>query len=324
MTQRFSILLMTAAVAVMGFACADGETTTATTEPAASDQETKAPTGPVILADGYATPESVLYDADNDLYYVSHINGQPLEADDNGYITRLPAEDLHGDGKWIDGTTDEVELHAPKGLAIVGDELWVTDIDQIRRFDRTTGQARGSIAIEGATFLNDLATGPDGTIYVSDSGMKAGAGGFEPSGSDAVHRVTPQGETEVIAEGSELNAPNGLLVTGGDLWVVTFGSNELYRLVEGRKTDVVTLPTGGLDGIGQAPDGDLLISSWEGSTIYKGPPSGPFEPLVQGVTSPADIGIDSKRNLLLIPVFQEDRVEIHPLASSGPEDQREP
>src|SRR4051812_13349001 len=44
---------------------------------------------PFTVTEGVQTPESVLYDADSDVYLVSNINGAPLDADDNGYIMRI-------------------------------------------------------------------------------------------------------------------------------------------------------------------------------------------------------------------------------------------
>lgn len=320
MTKLSSILFAAILLGVIFGGCAGEDATTDTTGTTDTGAESAADADtvePATLSDGFATPESVLYDPDDDVYYVSNISGQPLEADGDGYISRISAADHEVEQKWIDGSDEDIDLNAPKGMALVGGELWVTDIDQVRRFDKTSGRATGSITVEGATFLNDLTAGPDGAAYVSDSGMKAGAGGFEPTGTDAVYRISREGEVESIASGSELSGPNGLFVSDDDVWVVTFGSNELYRLADGEKTDVVTLPAGSLDGIAEAADGELLISSWEGSAVYKGPASGPFEPVVEEMTSPADIGIDSRRNLLLIPIFEEDRVEIRPLRSEG-------
>ncbi len=139
---------------------------------------------------GFQTPESVLYDPDQDVYFISNINGQPLAADDNGYISRVNAESLQIDAKWIDGAKPEITLNAPKGMAIVGDDLYVTDLTVVRKFDRKSGAPKGEIAIPGSTFLNDLAS--DGTVvYVSDSGLKAGASGsFEPTNTDAIWKIS--------------------------------------------------------------------------------------------------------------------------------------
>jgi hypothetical protein len=61
------------------------------------------------------------------------------------------------------------------------------------------------VKIDGAVFLNDLATAPDGTIYVSDStALKI----FEVRG----------GKASVFVEGADVvEQPNGLLVDGGRL-----------------------------------------------------------------------------------------------------------
>src|SRR5207249_1999393 len=126
-------------------------------------------------------------------------------------------------------TKPGVTLNAPKGLTIVGEDLYVADITVVRKFDRITGAPKGQIAIPGATFLNDLTN--DGTsVYVSDSGLKAGTGGaFEPTGTDAIWKIT--GDTpEKIAGGEDLKRPNGLEFVDGKVWAVSFGSNKLYEI----------------------------------------------------------------------------------------------
>lgn len=303
---------------VLAGACAPTETDT---EPApeTDGEETAAEgsapddAGPVTLEGDFSTPESVLHDAERDVYLVSNIGGSPLEADGNGTISRIDAESHEIEARWIDGAADGVTLNAPKGMAIVGDTLWVSDITVVRRFDRTTGEPTGEVAIEGATFLNDLAAGSDGSVYVSDSGLTAGEDGFVPSGTAAVHRIDSDGNVESLIAGEELMGPNGLLATSDGLWVVSFGGNELYRVEEGAKAAAVQLPAGSLDGIVQLEDGDLLISSWESSAIYRGPATGPFEIAVPDVAAPADIGLDAGRGLVLIPLFQDDRVLLQPL-----------
>src|SRR5262245_42159091 len=53
---------------------------------------------------GFATPESVLYLPDQDIYLVSNINGKPADHDDNGFISKLGPDGRVIDLKWIDGT----------------------------------------------------------------------------------------------------------------------------------------------------------------------------------------------------------------------------
>lgn len=311
------VVLALSTTALLASACAkEAEApveTVEVAEPAAPAIDFAAP---ATLGEGFATPESVAYDADQDVYFVSNINGQPLEADDNGYISKINAADRSVEARWIDGANENVELHAPKGMAIVGTELWVTDINQIRKFDKTTGQFIAATPIEGATFLNDLSAAADGSVYVSDSGMTAAAEGFAPNGSDQVYKIAADGTvTKLATDVAGLNGPNGLLVEGSNVWVASFRGNELYRLANGVKTDAVTLPAGSLDGIVQTPTGSLLVSSWDGNAVYEGTVGGTFTPLVENVQSPADLGIDTKRNLVLIPSFSGNLVEIRPLTA---------
>src|SRR5688500_12348840 len=97
---------------------------TADAAPAAWDGKSQLTIGEA----GFATPESVLYDADADLYLVSNINGKPLDVDDNGYISKVSPDGKIADGKWIDGAKDNVKLDAPKGMAITGGVLYDSDI----------------------------------------------------------------------------------------------------------------------------------------------------------------------------------------------------
>jgi sugar lactone lactonase YvrE len=264
-----------------------------------------------IHVDGFSTPESVLFDDQTDLYLVSNIKDTPFAKDDNGFISQVAPDGVVRALQWIDGAKPDVTLNAPKGLAFLGDTLYVADIDTVRMFDRKSGAPKGEVVIKGATFLNDVAAG-DGVVYVSDSGLGEG---FKPTGTDAIWEIKDGKATAIAKQGKDLDLgrPNGLAVVDGKIWVVTFGTGELYRLDGGKKVDAVKLPKGSLDGIVVGKDGKLLISSWEGQAVFEGPAAGPFTEKVTGVESPADIGLDLKRNRLLIPLFQKNAIEIHPL-----------
>lgn len=292
----------------------------ASAAPAASSAASAAPAEPpppaaptaVVKYTGLSTPESVLYDADNDRYLVSNINGKPDAKDNNGFISVLAPDGAVTTLKWIEGGKDKVKLDAPKGTGIANGILYVADISNVRMFDAKTGAPKGDIAIPGATFLNDIAVGPDGKVYVSDTGVKAGAKGFEPTGTDAVY-VIEKGKAKALAKGKDLGGPNGLLVTDKGLVVVTFGSSEVYTLDDkGKKANVSKPPTGMLDGVVALGD-QLLVTSWEGSAIYKGPLGGTFEKALGDQKSPADIGYDTKRGRVLVPHFLEDTVEVYEL-----------
>ncbi len=311
MFKRSLVLIATLIVA----ACAKETTqTSSTTDTAAATTTTAASSTSAPQAKEITdlqTPESVLYDANQDVYFISNINGDPTAADNNGYILRVKPDTLQAE-KFIEAGKNNVTLNGPKGLTILHDTLYVSDLDTVRMFDDKTGASKGEVKIPGATFLNDLAN--DGkVVYASDSGLKAGKNGaFDPTGTDAIWQISGTKATK-YASGTDLDRPNGLEVVDGKVWVVSFGSTELYDIEKGKKANVVKLPRGSLDGLLHMSDGTFLVTSWESNSIFRGPKAGPFAEAVTNVKSPADIGYDTKRHVLLVPHFMENKVTIHDL-----------
>ncbi len=294
---------------------------TAVTVAAPAPTAITAPAGTIAVREvGFKTPEAVLYDDEADVFLVSNINGSEVDADGNGFISRLDATGHLLALKWIDGSQPGQTLDAPKGMALSGRVLYVADVTSVRMFDRKTGKGLGEVTVPGATFLNDLATAPDGSVYASDSGMSMGKTDLEPDGNDAIYRISG-GKLQRVLKDKALGLPNGLLAEADGVWVVTYGSGELYRVTPaGKRENVQKLPSGQLDGIIRTADGSLWISSWEGNSLLRGSPGGTFATVITGVTSPADIALDEKNGRLWIPLFTVDAVEIHSLvAIPGPQ-----
>ena len=308
--MKYRTILIVLAALTFAFACQRAESPAPATDTQAGAPATPPP--PQEIAQGLSTPECVLYDAEQDVYFISNINGSPLGADDNGFISRVNAETLQVEPKWIDGAKPEVTLNAPKGMAIAGDDLYVSDITVVRKFDRKTGAPKGEIAIKGVSFLNDMAS-EGSTVYVTDSGLKEGADmNFAPTGTDAIWKIENNKPARVAA-GKDLTAPNGVAVVDGKVWAVSFNGNELYSIEKGKKATPVMLPNGGLDGLLAMPDGSFVVSSWAGKAVYRGKPGETFQTVAENVNSPADLGYDSKRNRLVVPHFMEDKVSFHAL-----------
>lgn len=263
----------------------------------------------VISGVGLANPESVYYDSAADQYLVSNMNGNPLAKDGNGFIARIKPTGAVVALKWIDGTAPHVTLNAPKGMALVGDTLFVADIDAVRRFDRRSGRPLGAVHIPQASFLNDVVAGPHGTVYVTDTGLRAGRNGTRASGTDAVYRLTADG-AEAIVTGPNLGRPSGITIGPEGLTVVTRGSGSIYRIdpATGERTDLPMPDQGQLAGVVRLADGTLLISSWRARAVYRLSPEGRFTVAVDSVASPGDIGYDTKRGILLIPLLTKDEI----------------
>lgn len=259
------------------------------------------------------TPESVLHDSAQDVYFISNVNGALLTQDGNGFISRVDPKTMQVNLKWIESGQRGVRLDAPKGMAILGDTLYVSDVTAVRKFDRRTGAPTGAIALRGATLINDIAT--DGkSLYVSDTGLIPGPGTtFIRTGTDAIWKITGDSPERFASSPELLRHPNGLDFHNGTLRVVTFGPGELYELRDGKKKVVATLPRGLLDGLVHLADGTPVISSWLGEGIYRAWGRDSFVPVLTAIDAPADIGYDARRKRLLVPRSGVNQVTIHAL-----------
>jgi hypothetical protein len=254
---------------------------------------------------GFQTPESVKWDAAQDVYFVSNINGAPNAKDGNGFISKVGPAGMVMDSAFITG------LNAPKGMALVGDTLWVTDIDAVRAFNARTGAAVATVAVPGAIFLNDIAAAPDGSLYVTDTAIRFGAAGVEHPGTDQIFRIAPDRTVSVAAKSDAFARPNGITwdVANSRFIVVPFGGNALFAWKPGDAAPtVIGTGPGQFDGV-EIAHGAIWVSSWADSSVYRYV-DGEGTNLIKGVPSPADIGYDARRNRLLIPIFTQNRFEI--------------
>jgi sugar lactone lactonase YvrE len=315
-----STLVALAATAVLA-ACvrdeAESTTDTAAGTAASSADFERAAT----IAGEFKTPESVLFDANEDVFFVSNINGSPGGKDNNGFISRVRGEGGEVDSlMFIAGGRGGVTLNAPKGLAITGDTLWVTDIDAIRAFDKRTGRPFASHTVQGAVFLNDITSGPDGALYITDTGIRISESGMTHPGPDRIFKLTRDGQVSTALRFDSLIGPNGIEWddAGQRFIVVAFaGGSDIYSWKPGDSTATrIASGKGQFDGVKRLPDGRILITSWTDSSLYVLDGSA-LTRAVTGVESPADIGIDSKRNRVAIPLFQANRVELWAIPNKG-------
>jgi hypothetical protein len=127
--------------------------------------------------------------------------------------------------------------------------------------------------------------------------------------------LTLDGKLAAMVKDTVLGRPNGIAVSGDSVWVVSFGSGELYRVTPGSgngRSDVIKLPQGTLDGL-LVLNGEIFATSWEGQAVYRGLPGGPFREVLGNLPAPADLGHDAWRHRLLIPLFNDNEIRIVPL-----------
>ncbi|MFT7581889.1 MAG: sugar lactone lactonase YvrE [Myxococcota bacterium] len=286
-------------------------------EAKAADEAKPVEAKPVwMLSEGLSTPEGVVHDTVADVYLVSNIEGSPLEKDGKAYIVRVKPDGTLMEPRWIDAATEGVTLNAPKGLALDGDTLYVADIDTIRTFDRATGKPIGNILVEGATFLNDVSRRRPGGVWVTDSGLKAGEKGFEPSGTAAIYSVRADGTLTKAAPKDEiaaklLGAPNGIVADPGSKngWLmVGFDGSKNLLAGDGMSPPTIkrTLDGGSFDGLEILDDGSILVSSWATGKLYHVPAEGDAVVLASDMKGPADFAYDAERKRVILPEFMGD------------------
>ena len=277
----------------------------------AGNTDAPLPAGAIELRDvGFQTPESVLHDSVADVYLVSNINGGGRDRDDNGFISRVSPDGQVLELNWIDGASPDVNLSAPKGSAIIGDSLFIADIDSIRVFDRNTGAFLRAFTVANATALNDLAVASDGALWVSDMGD----GSPETAARTGLHRIAPDGTSSMVASGAEITGPNGIAPHGDGVAVAAYRGTTLHHASAAGLGEVLAEIGGSrIDGLVALPDGSLLASSWEATSIFRVAPDGSATVAFDGLQSPADIGYDARRNRVLVPSFDGSWLRIYPL-----------
>ena len=244
---------------------------------------------------GLKMPESVVQATDGRVF-VSEINGFGVDGD--GQISVIEAGQVKLFAKGLDD---------PKGLAIIGQSLYVADNKRILKL-ALSGPKQGQAEVFAAAsafpvtplFLNDLEADLAGNLYVSDSGDLKGKGG-------AVYQINAQGQVRLLINGQQDNrilAPNGLLMddTGDVLMVVDFASGILYsyNLATKQLLDIAD-GFGGGDGVVHHANGSMFVSDWKNGKVFRLDMNGEVTPLAATYQSAADIALTKDEKVLMVP-----------------------
>ncbi len=244
---------------------------------------------------GLKMPESVVQATDGRVF-VSEINGFGVDGD--GQISVIEAGQVKLFAKGLDD---------PKGLAIIGQSLYVADNKRILKL-AISGTKQGQAEVFAAAtafpvtplFLNDLEADLAGNLYVSDSGDLKGKGG-------AVYQINAQGQVRLLISGQQdkrILAPNGLLMddTGDVLMVVDFASGILYsyNLATKQLLDIAE-GFGGGDGVVHHANGSMYVSDWKNGKVFRLDMNAEVTPLVATYQSAADIALTKDEKILMVP-----------------------
>jgi gluconolactonase len=258
---------------------------------------------PLRVIDSIPGPESVAVGPDG-AWYVSSFG--KFDNGTDGAVYRVDPEkgtrEIYAGG-----------LEDPCGVLFVGNSLWAADRKGVYRV------ARGKVELvypagsfpRPLHFLNDLAPGRDGTIYVSDTGDSTAAG------HGAVF-VLAAGKRPTVLPGSDTvraqSSANGLFHGGGDtLYVVGYRTGVLSVTDGHGAWREIARGLGSPDGIDAAGPVAFYVSDNVGGDLFlvsRTPGDNPVK-LTSGLKSPADLVVDRRRGLLVVPENSGDRLGVY-------------
>jgi len=222
---------------------------------------------------------------------VSNIAGKPTEKDGEGYISKVDMDGQVTELKWVKG------LDAPKGMGILENKLYVTNITELVEISLADGSISKRYAVEGSEFLNDIAI-IDDKVYFSD--MNTGK----------LH-LLENGEVSTIAKNHE--ALNGLAAHNGKLYALDSHGLHRFTLDGDEYVNIHGKVTGG-DGLVVIDEDTFVASRWKGEIwmIKDGLATKMLDSKNQDIQT-ADIAYVSEQNLLLVPRFFSNKVSAYSL-----------
>jgi sugar lactone lactonase YvrE len=244
------------------------------------------------------TPESVSYDPEYDMYYVSNYDymyytkGYPT-----GYISRLSSDGRIQEQEWVKG------LFAPTGICVYKHRLYIIVRNGVVVIDTKKGKYVTQFDIPDTDFLNDITVDSLGRIYISDSSG-------DPGKPDIYilenKEVKPWLQSELVSNTNGIYAYQGKLLIGNN----GEGLFQAIDLNDKSINTICSLGAGTIDGIRVDNQGNYIVSHWEGK-IFRINPQGQiteiFDTRLEGYNA-ADFEYTGKSNTLFIPTFLGNKV----------------
>ena len=233
-----------------------------------------------IYAQSYNKPESVDFDSNSGLYFISNSGeGSILSYDPATENLQYFATNV-GDG--------------PHGLEVVGNELYVCSGSMLKAYDLTTQEQTLNIDL-GASFANGI-THKGNDIFVTDF-----------IGKDIYRFDISSGNFNTFIENIP-HTPNGIFydyIEDRLLMVCWYGNAPIYEisLTDSSYNVLTTTTLENCDGIAMDSNGDFYVSAWSNNAINKFNSDFSADPIVvvPNMSSPADIYYNTASDTLAIP-----------------------
>jgi gluconolactonase len=210
-----------------------------------------------VLVDGLDHPEGVAYDPEADVIWAGGEEGQLYRVDPGG--------------RWFEESARAGGLVL--GLAVDGRRRVVACCPGDRSVSVYNGDGLKHVFSGDLRFPNFPSFGPDGALYVSDSGAWNRDDG-------RLWRIDPDGTLDVFSTAVP-HFTNGCAVSpdGRELWVAESNVPNVSRidLATGASEHVARVDGTVPDGVAFTSDGGLLVSCYRPDRIYHLSPSGELE-----------------------------------------------
>ncbi len=238
------------------------------------------------------TPESVFYNAKDQTIYVSCINGGPSAENHKSFIAKISTA-----GK-IQKLKLTEALNSTKGLELVNDKLYITEMFKLVEIDAKSGKVIKKYDVPEAKFLNDVSIDRKlNIVYFTD--MK----------SNRIWMLE-NGKIIKVTEDTLLKNPNGILFENGKLLVGNGNGKLLSYDLKGKKFTVVADVMGGIDGIATDGKKGYFVSEWRGK-VWHINAQGKESLLLDNVNekiNTADLDYIPSKKLLIVPTFFKNKV----------------
>ena len=250
-------------------------------------------------------PENALWDDTSKSWFISCLGGEKvtIEKDGYGWITRLDSMGNVISNRWIEG------LDAPTGMASYKNLLYVADRGVLVEIDILKGTIIRKINLPNSEFANDVAAAPNGDIYVSDT--------F----TNSIYKLPKNKNIEIFVKNDILECPNGLWIDRKNLIVATWGpmtnratfetsrKGTLMRInLKTKEIEPIGkgLPIANFDGV--VKYGEFYYATdWTGGRLLKISEEGNVEEVISGFSQLADLGINIKKGIIMIPEMSKNR-----------------
>lgn len=258
-------------------------------------------------------PQSFVADPAGEGYFIANANGEPGERDNNGFISKLDREGQLIKRQFIQGGKGTTILHSPNGMVIVGNTLYVADLDTVRGFDKTTGEPVVTVPFTryDNPDLAGLTSDRNGLLYITDT---AGNG---------IYRIDPAHKyaVSVFVQDEALGNPRGVALhpRTGHLIVVSWKNGTILEVdAAGSITELVSNSFfssrfHNLDGIDFDSYGNMYVSDLTAGKVWRIRPNQKMEVIAEFLISPASLGVDRDKHLILVPYLYGNGAEINGL-----------